>query len=65
VLADGLYGRSDRWPLTGDPVLTRPGLHAWELCLPAMTGGELVFRAPVPADLAPLVPAGIEPLAAP
>lgn len=64
VLADPLYGRSRTWPLhaTDDqPALRRHALHAWTLKIPHPDGHELTVRAPIPADLAALLPAGLEP----
>ncbi|MCS6970013.1 MAG: RluA family pseudouridine synthase [Planctomycetota bacterium] len=66
VLADPLYGRSRTWPpglADGAPGLRRHALHAWRLVVPHPRGGELVCTAPLPADLQPWVPAGLEPLA--
>ncbi|HYE04426.1 MAG TPA: RluA family pseudouridine synthase [Planctomycetota bacterium] len=67
VLADGVYGRSDRWPVGADDaapgVLRRHALHAWALRLPRPDGRDLELEAPVPADLAALVPRGIRPTA--
>lgn len=67
VLADPLYGRSRTWPPglpEGAPGLRRHALHAWRLTLPHPAGGELTCTAPIPPDLAPLVPPGLEPLGA-
>jgi 23S rRNA-/tRNA-specific pseudouridylate synthase len=64
VLADGLYGRSRTWPLhveDGQVALRRHALHAWTLKIPHPAGGEMSFEAPIPADLAHLLPAGIRP----
>jgi 23S rRNA-/tRNA-specific pseudouridylate synthase len=51
VLADRIYGRSDRWPV-----------HAWALDLPHPEGGRLRFQAAIPTDLSGLITAGLEPL---
>lgn len=64
VLADPLYGRSRTWPLhveDGQPALRRHALHAWTLRIPHPSGGEMSFTAPLPADLARLLPPGIAP----
>jgi 23S rRNA pseudouridine1911/1915/1917 synthase len=64
VLADPLYGRSRTWPLhaeEGQPALRRHALHAWTLTIPHPAGGERSFTAPIPADLAALLPPGIAP----
>jgi len=64
VLADGLYGRSRTWPLhveDGQVALRRHALHAWTLKIPHPAGGEMTFEAPIPADLARLLPPGIRP----
>ncbi len=64
VLADPLYGRSRTWPLHVEPdgqALRRHALHAWTLTIPHPDGGERTFEAPVPADLAALLPAGVRP----
>ena len=66
VLADPLYGRSRTWPLhveEGQSALRRHALHAWTLTIPHPDGGERTFTAPIPADLAALLPAGIAPKA--
>ncbi len=67
VLADGVYGRSDRWPVgaadDAPGVLRRHALHAWALRLPRPDGTHLELEAPVPADLAPLVPPRLAPSA--
>ncbi|MEK7412138.1 MAG: RluA family pseudouridine synthase [Planctomycetota bacterium] len=66
VLADPLYGRGRTWPLIvadDQPALRRHGLHAWTLTIPHPAGGELQLSAPIPADLARLLPAGIKPRA--
>ena len=67
VLADPTYGRSDRWPLSakdGDPrALRRHALHAWSLDIPHPAGGRLKLLAPIPADIAAWVPAGLAPTA--
>ena len=55
ILADGLYGGSEQFPVTGQPRLQRQALHAWTLEL-ALTGGQRQrFTAPLAADLQPLV----------
>lgn len=53
ILADKVYGRSNRWPLHGggDQVLQRHGLHAWRLCFPYKGVENLTVFAPVPADM--------------
>jgi 23S rRNA pseudouridine1911/1915/1917 synthase len=59
VLADATYGRSRQWPLhaaEGAPALRRQGLHAWTLDIPHPAGGRRQFQAPIPADLARLIP---------
>jgi 23S rRNA pseudouridine1911/1915/1917 synthase len=64
VLADPLYGRSRTWPLhaePGDDALRRHALHAWTLRIPHPAGGEMSFEAPIPDDLARLLPAGLRP----
>lgn len=64
VLADPLYGRSDRWPLNardGDPAIRRHALHAWTLELPHPAGGTLRLAAPIPADLAPWLGGPVQP----
>lgn len=67
ILADAVYGRSSRWPLNpgGGPAITRQALHAWELVLPRPQGGELRLQAPIPTDLGPWVPPGLEVLCEP
>lgn len=70
ILADRVYGRSDRWPLTSSgeaPVLRRQALHAWRLRLPRPDGGTVLVEAPVPADLAPWIEAAgdLRPLSEP
>lgn len=62
VLADATYGRSDRWPLSGEAVLSRQALHAWLLELPRADGSRLRIEAPIPADLLPLVDPPLAPL---
>jgi 23S rRNA pseudouridine1911/1915/1917 synthase len=68
IVCDPLYGK-DRpvllssfkrnWrgdPLEEKPLLARLGLHAMELALPALAGGNgLILRAPLPRDLAALI----------
>ncbi|TVR43392.1 MAG: RluA family pseudouridine synthase [Planctomycetota bacterium] len=61
VLADGVYGRHDRWPLQGQAQLTRQGLHAWRLHLRLMNGEALAMVAPIPDDLAGLLPNPLQP----
>jgi 23S rRNA pseudouridine1911/1915/1917 synthase len=64
VLADPTYGRSATWPLKpvdGQPLIRRHALHAWTLDVPHPAGGRLKLQAPVPADLAPWVTAGLSP----
>jgi 23S rRNA pseudouridine1911/1915/1917 synthase len=65
ILADVVYGRSRTWPLqpvAGKPLLKRHALHAWTLEIPHPDDGRmLTFSAPIPADLAPWIPAGIAP----
>jgi 23S rRNA pseudouridine1911/1915/1917 synthase len=61
VLADGLYGRCDRWPLQGEAVLQRQGLHAWCLQLRHSSGKTLRVEAPVPADIAALLNGAVKP----
>jgi 23S rRNA pseudouridine1911/1915/1917 synthase len=64
VLADPTYGRGRTWPLgaEGDAVrLGRHALHAWTLDLPHPAGGELHLAAPLPADLAGMLPTGVTP----
>lgn len=63
-LADALYSRSSQWPVSGEgpQVLRRHALHAWRLELPHPDGRTLTVEAPIPADLAPWVPAGLQPL---
>jgi 23S rRNA pseudouridine1911/1915/1917 synthase len=51
ILADGVYGRSVRWPLQGPIHLRRQGLHAWRLELPRRDGSTLQVTAPIPDDL--------------
>ena len=65
IAADAVYGRSATFPVNpvaGRPVLTRQGLHAWTLDIAHPAGGTLSVEAPVPADLAPWVPATLRPL---
>jgi 23S rRNA pseudouridine1911/1915/1917 synthase len=68
VLADPTYGRSDRWPLHAADddarALRRHALHAWALDIPHPAGGRLRLLAPIPADLAAWVPAGLVPASA-
>jgi 23S rRNA pseudouridine1911/1915/1917 synthase len=64
VLADATYGRSGQWPLNakeGERAIRRQALHAWTLDIPHPAGGRRQFSAPVPADLASWVPAGLKP----
>jgi 23S rRNA pseudouridine1911/1915/1917 synthase len=65
LLADPTYGRSRTWPIVpkpGEPVLSRHGLHAWQLEIPhPATGAMLHLAAPIPADLKPWLPAGVQP----
>jgi 23S rRNA pseudouridine1911/1915/1917 synthase len=64
VLADPTYGRFATWPLhpvAGQPVLRRHALHAWTIDVPHPDGGRLKLQAPIPADLAPWVSAGLTP----
>lgn len=64
VLADPTYGRASTWPLVpvdGQPAIRRHALHAWTLDVPHPDGGRLRLQAPVPADLAPWVTAGLSP----
>ncbi len=64
VLADPLYGRSRTWPMDAAddaPALRRHALHAWMLTIPHPDGGERTFEAPIPADLAAMLPDGIKP----
>ena len=61
VLADALYGRSDRWPLQGTAVLQRQGLHAWCLQMTHSSGKPLRFEAPIPDDIAALIDGEIKP----
>lgn len=59
VLSDATYGRSRQWPLhapEGAPALRRQGLHAWTLDIPHPAGGRRQFQAPIPADMARLIP---------
>lgn len=55
ILADAVYGRGGTWPVDGAPRISRQALHAWHLELPRPDGDTLRIRAPIPADLAPLV----------
>ena len=41
--------------------LRRHALHAWRLTIPHPDGGERTFAAPIPPDLAALLPAGLAP----
>lgn len=51
ILGDPLYGR----PLPG--VIDRQALHAWRLCLAhPITGEQLAFESPLPADMVRLLP---------
>ncbi len=59
VLSDAAYGRSRQWPLHAAddaPALRRQGLHAWTLDIPHPAGGRRQFLAPIPADMARLIP---------
>lgn len=65
VLADATYGRSATFPpqyRPGQQVITRHALHAWALDLTLMNGQATRFFSPIPADLAPWVPAGLAPM---
>lgn len=64
LLADRVYGRSDRWPLgaAAGVGLHRHALHAWALDIPHPSGGRLRMQAPIPADLAPLIHDPLQPL---
>ena len=66
ILADATYGRARTWPITPPiestvPCLRRHALHAWTLDLPRGDGKTLSLSAPIPADLAPWVPADLAP----
>lgn len=65
VLADAVYGRSDRWPLNardGDAKsLHRQALHAWALDVPHPSGGRLRLNAPPPLDMSRLLPGPLTP----
>ena len=61
VLADGLYGRATRWPLQGNVLLQRQGLHAWCLQMTHSSGRSLRFEAPIPEDMSRLIGADLKP----
>ena len=64
ILADRVYGRSDRWPLNPgqSPSIHRQALHAWRLRLPMPNGDYKVFDAEIPDDLQSWLAAGLVPM---
>ena len=56
ILADAVYGRSDRFPVNGTPRIRRQALHAWKLALPQPDGSTLTLSAPIPQDILGLIP---------
>ena len=65
LLADGVYGRHEQWPINGgaEDVLQRQALHAWSLRFKQPSSGEdLHFICPIPKDLQTWLQNEIQPL---